>query len=237
MARKASKPTKTRTKRTREAAPPKPAKPVFRLGTWITLIVFAAVLGAAIYLNSNPIQTEEEADATPTGEAAFLFDSTKVVASIEIKPAEGDTVKLERDEKKVWVLTQPDKAEADQAAAEAAASQIGALLINNEIEGDPEIFGLDQPEYVITVEFEDGTSGTLEVGGITPTESGYYARLDDKMYIVSLSGIEALTNLVSSPPYLATATPEPTAEPTSTPIPTVEATATAEATIEATPTP
>lgn len=237
MARKATKPTKTRTKRTREAAPAQPAKPVFRLGTWITLIVFAAVLGAAIYLNYNPIQTDEEAEAASTSEPAFLFDSTSLVTSIEVKPAEGETVRLERDEENAWVLTQPDESEADQGLAEAAASQVGALLITSEIEGEPEVFGLGQPAFVITVEFEDGTSGVLEVGSVTPTNSGYYVRMDDKMYIVSLDGIEALTNLVSSPPYLATATPEATEEPTSTSTPTLIPTAEATATPEATPTP
>lgn len=204
--------TTTRTKRTtKEAAPApvsKPSKPVFRAGTWIALIVFAVVVGAAIYLTNNPLPTDEEAEAVPTTEPAFIFDSAKTVNSIEIKPAEGETVKLERNEEKVWVLTQPTEAEADQASAEAAASQIGALLIDLEFDDDPSKFGFDAPAYVITVEFEDGETGTLEVGDITPTNSGYYVRIDGKMYIVSINGIEALTNLVLFPPYMATPTPE-----------------------------
>lgn len=212
-----TKPTKTRTKRVKEATPPavrKPGKPIFPVSTLITVIVFAAVVAAALYLNQNPIPAEGEAEAAPTSEAAFVFDATRTVTSIEVKPAEGDAVKLARNEEKVWVLTQPTEAEADQGLAEAAASQIGALLIDLEIDDDPSKFGFDAPAYVITVEFEDGKAGTLEVGDVTPTNRGYYVRLDgNAMYIVSTSGIEALTNLVTAPPYVATAIPEATATP------------------------
>lgn len=209
--------TAARTRKPREAAATvqKQAKPVFRLGTLIAVIMFAAIVGAAYYLNANPIKTGDEADATPAAEdVKFVFDSTSLVKSIEVKPADGKSVRLERNEEKLWELTSPDKAEADQGLAEAAASQVSALLIDLEFSDDPAKFGLAEPAYVITVEFEDGKTGKLEVGDITPTTSGYYVRLDgDKMFIVSTSGIEALINLVSTPPYLATATPEVTPTP------------------------
>ena len=231
MARKTTKPTTTRTKKTKEASTPKPGKPVFRLGTLITLVLFLAVIGAAYYLNQNPIETEETADATPTSETAFVFDAESVVTSIEVKPALGETVKLERNEEMVWMLTQPIEGEADPAFAEAAASQIPALSISSEIDGDPSIFGFETPGYTITVGFEDGKASTIEVGDTTPTETGYYVRVDGKkMYIVGLEGIASLTQLVDAPPYLATPTASPTASPipTETPVP---------ATSEATPTP
>src|SRR5258706_553103 len=53
----------------------------------------------------------------------------------------------------------------------------------------------------------------------TPTNSGYYVRLDNgKIRIAGLSGIDALTNLIVSPPYLNTPTPSPL-PPTETPTP------------------
>jgi len=213
MASKTTKPT-TRTKKAKEPSVPKPVKPVFRAGTWITLLVLAAVIGAAYYLKNNPLETAE-ADTTPTGEAAFLFESDSVVTSIEITPFEGDPVKLERDEANVWALTQPTEAEADQGLSEAAASQVTVLSISSEIEGDPSIFGFDEPTYVITVGFEGGDTGTLEVGTATPTNSGYYVRLNgDKMFIVPMAGIDSLTNLLVFPPYLSTPVPEIEVTPT-----------------------
>ncbi|GAB4497202.1 MAG: hypothetical protein OHK003_04980 [Anaerolineales bacterium] len=235
---KTSKTTKTakttRTPRTQSA--PKQSKPVFRTGTWVALIVLAAVIGAAVYMNR---QAEEAANAEPTTateEESFVFAEDSTVTSIEVKPAEGETVGLKRNEEKAWVLSKPEEAEADQGAAEAAASQIMALKIINELDAqkDPSIFGFDNPAYTITVAFESGKTSVLEVGDTTPSQSGYYLRVDEKkVYVVSFSGIDALTSLTFAPPYLNTPTPTPTA--TSTPLPT----ATPETVTEpsATPTP
>ena len=208
------------TKTTRVKLAPKQEKLVFRMGTWITIIVLAMVVGAAIYMNR---QAEENAAATetPAAEEEFIFTQDVVVNSIEVKPAEGDTVKLERNESQTWVLTQPDKAEADQSLAEAAASQIAALRIITPLENvdDLSAYGFDEPDYIITISFEDGTTNVLEIGDTTISGNGYYVRMDDnKFYVVSLSGISALTTLAAIPPYLNTPTPIPTA--TSTPLPT-----------------
>ena len=55
---------------------------------------------------------------------------------------------------------------------------------------------------------------------MTPTSSGYYVRFDGgKIYVIEQSGIDALLNLLTAPPFPATATPVATAETTSTPTP------------------
>lgn len=211
----ASKPA-TRTRKTKETSAPVPekaGKPVFRLGTLVTLIVFIAVIGAAYYLTQNPINTDE-AEATPTSEPISFFNTESVVTSIEVAPIEGETVRLERNEEKAWVLTQPTEAEADQGMAEAAASQVTSLTAQTEIEGEPSIFGLENPAFTFLIGFEDGTTGKLEVGSPTPTNNGYYVRVNGKMYITDLQGIDALTTLVDSPPYLSTPVPALEATPT-----------------------
>lgn len=228
MARKTTKPTTTKSTKAKSTSAPKQNKPVFRAGTWITILVFIAFIAIAYFINRNAEATSE-ADITPTVEEKFVFDSTSLVTSIEVRPFTADPVKLERNAENVWVLTQPDETEADLALAEAAASQIAALKVIQEIEGDPSIFGFDEPAYFITVEFADGTSRTLEVGDTTPTNNGYYVRLDaGNIMVVSLSGIDSLTTLANFPPYLYTPTPTATATPlpTATPVPATEATPT-----------
>jgi hypothetical protein len=119
-----------------------------------------------------------------------------------------------------------EEVEADQGLAEAAATQVTALPVSSQIEDgkSPDIFGLDDPAYIITIEFGTGKTRTLEVGDTTPTNSGYYVRVDkDKMLITDLSGIDALLQLASFPPYLSTPTVLPPTEP---PVPTAEAAAT-----------
>lgn len=219
-----------------QSSPPRQEKPVFRTGTWIALVVFLLAIGGIIYMNR---QAEEEATATktPGAEEAFLFDEASVVTAIEVSNAEGVSSRIERNADNAWVLSKPEKVEADQGASEAAASQIGAIRVITPVENadDLSIFGLDAPDIIINVEFEDGTKSTLEVGDKTPTENGYYVRKDKKdVFVVALSGIDTLGILVSAPPYLHTPTPSPTATstplPTETPDPAAEASTTPEAT-------
>jgi hypothetical protein len=190
-------------------------RPLFHAGTWISILMLAALVGLAFYLNREKEKTGTE-DATPTLETSYIFtEADGVVSSIEVKPAEGETVKVARNAENVWAVILPIEAEADQGLAEAAATQLTALPISAQIEDgkSPDIFGLKTPAYVITVEFKDGKTRTLEVGDATPTNSGYYVRVDgNKMLVTDLNGINALLQLETFPPYLNT--PVPTALPT-----------------------
>lgn len=220
MARKTTsteKPTPRKAKSTRaKPASTKPKKSGFRIDTLVTLVILAALITFVIYLNREKKTTE--AEATPASEVAFVFSETDgAPQSIEIKPTAGESVKVARDEKNVWALELPIKTEADQGASEAAASQISSLLVISTVDADPSVFGLDAPAFIITVGFADGKSHTLEIGDSTPTDSGYYVRLDKgKMMVVDLYGIDSLLQLASAPPYLNTPTPSPL-PPTETP--------------------
>ena len=227
MARKTTSTTTTKPKKAstlRKAATtvrkdtpaPKPGKPVFRTGTWVAVLLLLALIAGGYYFTKNKEATAE-AEVTATSEPAFIFGAENIVSSIEVKPTEGETVKVARGEDNVWALELPFKTEANQGLVEAAASQVTALKIIDEVDNDPSIFGFDTPAYIITIEFADGTRQTLEVGDNTPTNNGYYVRVDKKkMVIVGLSSIDALTTLAFSPPYLNT--PTPTALP-ATPTP------------------
>ena len=117
-------------------------------------------------------------------------------------------------------MTQPIEAKADQGAAEAAASQITTMSILDAVPDiDPKIVGLETPEYVLTVKFTSGVERTVDIGVITPTESGYYVRNENaEIVIISKSSIDALLGLLNNPPFLETPTPSPI-PPTETPIP------------------
>ena len=202
--------------------------------TWIVLLIFVLMIGAVYYLNNK--KKTDAAEATPAGDISFVFTETDgTPSSIEIKPATGETVKVARDAKNVWALELPIKTEADQSAAEAAASQIFALQVIGTVDADPSNFGFDAPAFVITIKFADGTTHTLEIGDLTPTQSGYYVRLDKaKMMIVDSYGIDSLLQLAAFPPYLNTPTPSPL-PPTETPVSPTEAVSTPEVSVTPTP--
>jgi len=237
MARKTTSPVKAKTKRTVvkakpviEVPAPKPLaakrKTVFRAGTLIVVLLLVAVIELAIYLNGNKDKAGLE-NSTPVSEKAYIFtEKDGIVSSIEVKPADGEAVKVARNAQKAWAIVLPSEVEADQGLAEAAASQVSALPIINKVDAgkSPEIFGLDKPAFTITIEFEGGVKHALYVGDTTPSQSGYYARVDKGDIVVTdLSGIEALLQLNSFPPYLNTPTALP---PTEAPVVPTEATPT-----------
>jgi len=223
MATKSNKSTKktSRSKKTPKAAalPARPQKPAIQPATWITLLFLVIIIASYTFYHSKKVQEESQATATPASVQAILFNQdSSNVRSIEVKPADGETVKAARSADKTWALVLPFETEADQGIVEAAATQISALTIVDKLDAKLDILGLDKPVYVITIEFVDGTIHTLEVGDHSPSNSGYYVRVDkQETVILQLNEIDALTNLVSSPPYLNT--PTPTALP---PTPTVE---------------
>lgn len=54
-------------------------------------------------------------------------------------------------------------------------------------------YGLDKPKASATFTYHDNTSATLHVGNLTPTEDGYYVRLQDSndVYVCSQSAVES----------------------------------------------
>jgi hypothetical protein len=193
---------------------------MIRRGTWIALAVLLALVGLAFLLRDRQSKTVES--ATPTEGLSPLFDDQIGEPSlIRIESSAGQAVELDRNADGTWVLRVPEAAAADQAAAQAAATQIGALRILSTVSLSPEVIGLDAPAYKLILKFQDGSTHSLLIGSVTPITDGYYAQLDDGPFqVVDKYGLDVLIDLVGAPPYLATPTPmaTPSAMPSSTPL-------------------
>ena len=186
---------------------------MIRRSTVVSIVLLLVLAGAYAYLNNREQPADPESTAEPGTEVAqaYLFaaeDGTPT--SIRIESKTGDTVEVARGADNAWELTQPVEAPADQAAAEAAATQITTIrILDNVPDIDPKIVGLETPEAVLTVKFTNGGERTADIGVITPTESGYYVRSPEgKVVIVSRSAIDSLLGILIAPPYLETPTPE-----------------------------
>ena len=197
-----------------------------RQSTVIYLVLFLLVIGAYYYLNNREEPADIALTLEPTTEVSYLFTAEDgLPTSIRIESKSGDTVEVARNAENAWALILPREATADQASAEAAASQVTTMQILDRLPDiDPEIVGLTDPEYNILVKFTSGVERNVKIGVITPTESGYYVQnTDGETVIVSKSSVDALLGLLNNPPYLETPTPSPIAL-TETPIdPTLEA--------------
>jgi hypothetical protein len=187
--------------------------------TWILLAILVLVIGAYFLIKAHPLQKPE---ATPTVAAnSFLINQSEgALQSLQIIDAKGAKVQMQRDLSKTWVVTAPLSMAADQALASEAETQVGALKIVTSLDSppDPSSIGLSIPAYTMELNFVDGANHKLEIGNLTPTSSGYYVRFDnEKVYIISQSGIDALLNLLKAPPYPATETPTPAGASLDTP--------------------
>lgn len=188
-----------------------------RRSTLIILLLFVGIAGAYIYLNNRPEPVDMTVTLEPTLEVAYLFTAEDgTPASIRIESKAGEVVEVARDAENAWVLILPERAAADAGSAEAAASQVTTIRILDRLPDiAPEAVGLDFPEYELTVKFTNGVERIIQIGVITPTESGFYVRGEDgAIVIASRSGIDALLSMLTNPPYLETPTPFPsTPEP------------------------
>jgi hypothetical protein len=196
---------------------------MIRGSTVVYIVLLLVLVGAYIYLNNREQPAEVELTLEPGAEVSpetYLFTGEEgTPTSIRIASKDGETVEVARGEDGAWALNEPNEAKADQASAEAAASQVTTMRIVDTVpDVDPEIVGLQDPEYVLTIKFTGGGERTVDVGVITPTESGYYVRDPaDQIVIVSRSSMDALLGLLTSPPYLETPTPAPVTPEAGTP--------------------
>jgi hypothetical protein len=190
--------------------------------TLVYLILLAVVLGAYYFINNRAEPAEIALTLEPQAVATYLFDAEDGVPSrIRIESKAGESVEVARGEDGAWALTLPLEASADQAAAEAAASQVTTLRVESTIADIPlDAIGLEEPEYTLTVTFKDGLERTAEIGVITPTESGYYVLSPaGDVVIISKFSLDSVLGLLSNPPYLETPTPSPIPTETSTAFP------------------
>jgi len=185
-----------------------------RRSTIIYILLVVILLGAYYYLNNRK---EPVADIAITAEPnleepSYLFTPADGVPTyIRIQSKDLTVVEVVRGEDNVWALIQPIEGAADQGSVEAAASQIAVMQVLDRLPDiAPQDVGLDDPQYRMILKFTSGVERNVDIGVITPTESGYYVRVNGgEIVIVSNSSVDSLLGLLSNPPYPPTETPPP----------------------------
>jgi hypothetical protein len=194
---------------------------MIKRSTLILLVILALVVGAYFLIKNQPAKGKT-LTPTATGSSFLITQAQGVLQSLSISDNKGNKFQMQRDLSKSWVITAPSSGVADQGLASAAETQVGALSILTQLQTPPDlsVVGLAGPAYTMQLGFVNGSSHKIDVGIISPTGSGYYVRFDGgKIYVIEKSGIDAILNLLTSPPFPATATPVPTPETTITPTP------------------
>jgi hypothetical protein len=191
---------------------------MIRRSTVVYITILLVVVAIYLYKNSQEKPAEAEATPGPTTEVSYLFPAEAgSPTSIFNRAKSGASVELARNSENAWALRQPSEARAEQWSSEAAASQVKTMrVLEKNAKIDPALVGLREPEYILTVKFDHTTERTINIGVVTPTESGYYVQDSPggEIWIISKSSVDALLGLLTAPPYLETPTPSP--EPSET---------------------
>lgn len=190
-----------------------------RRSTWVVLTLALALAGVLVYMGREQQVVEEQAQSFPTLPSRIVFEGAQgAVNRIGIRSAAGEVVVLALNMQNTWEVLQPIQGAAEQAYIGAAETEIGSMRYIDELQGvAPADLGLAPPAYVVTIGMQDGTEHVLEIGDKTPSETGYYTRVDGgRILTLKVSSIESLLLLFTNPPYRETPTPSPLS-PTSTP--------------------
>jgi len=192
---------------------------MIKRSTWSMLVLFALVIAGFFFFRGR-ISTEFSVP-TPTAisYSYLVTQADGTLVNLRIYDNYYHTTQMYRDSSGNWLISQPATVPADQGLAGAAEAQVGALKILTTLSSQPNLkdIGLDFPTYTLRLTYSNGNQHIIEVGTVTPTGSGYYVRFDGGgIYVISKDGIDALVNLVKSPPYAATETPVPSPESTTT---------------------
>jgi hypothetical protein len=184
---------------------------MIRRSTWIILLVFLVWLGGAWYFQKY--QAEKAAAVTPTVARKLLFEGVdqEQISGIEITSALGQTFAVAKDQDGNWVIEGFTAADTNTYQIEDMLSQLSNLTILSEL--DPslalESVGLKVPIYTLKLTLQDGQQRIVQLGNVTPTGSGYYAKKENStVAVVTKYVVDNLINYLDNPPL---ATPVPTA--------------------------
>jgi hypothetical protein len=186
---------------------------MIRRSTWIILIVFLAVLGGGLYFQKY--QSNKQAQVTPTSEMKLLFlgvDKSQITG-FEIDSSQAKKLVVAKDQSGSWEVAGYTAADTDPTGIDSMLTQITNISVVSDLETAPalDIIGLSTPAYAFKVILQDGQQKTVYIGNLTPTKSGYYARLEEgNPVVVSKNAVDNLINTMDKPPI---ATPVPTLPP------------------------
>jgi uncharacterized protein DUF4340 len=196
---------------------------MIRRSTVVYIVILLAMLGTFYYLrNREQPSADIEVTPEPTQETiTYLFTAADgVPTSLHIEANTGEVVEVARDADNAWRVILPIEGAAEQGSAEAAASQVTTMRVLESIpQIDLDLVGLSDPAYILNVTFSGGKERTVNIGVVTPTESGYYVQdaAGGDVLIVSKSSLDSILGMLTLPPYLETPTPSPM--PTDTQLP------------------
>lgn len=204
-----------------------------RRNTWIVLLIAIGLLAITLFWQRTKQSREgdEEVEVIPTQSSKSLITlGDSGVTGITIQDSDGNTVILERDADSLWGLVFPEAETTDSERVESALTQLLTVKSVASLSSSTPLqdLGLDNPNYRIVLQLENGGQIVINVGKATAINNGYYVLVSDRdraIYVAGKFNLDEIIGLLDTPPIAPT------------PSPTVEVTEDSAQTGTATPTP
>jgi hypothetical protein len=186
---------------------------MIRRSTWVVLLIFA-LLVAGMYGWQRYQGNKAVAQPTPTFGPADMrpFSPGGTIVFLHVDEAGSKTVEVIRDSQGKWSLSVPGGQEADTAAIDSVVTQLESLAPARLLDQPPglEAMGLDKPVYHLVVKTDSGEQVTADVGGLAPTQTGYYVKVNDNtFYVIDKGSVDAIVSLAANPPVMKTPAAQP----------------------------
>ncbi len=154
----------------------------------IILFLILLVMGGYYYTRVNLSEKQQKQEEA----AKKIFTTTEeTLQEISIK-RQNEEIVLKKQEKS-WKMLQPVEASTDDEAVQRLITEFANAEQKKTIADDTsqdQEFGLDQPQLTVIVKGQEGSSPMqLAIGNETPTNSGYYARVDNQKKVVLISSL------------------------------------------------
>ncbi len=191
---------------------------MIRKSTWIILIVLVVLLGATWYLEWSPAG-KERARGTPTATPyPTLFEWNNVdVAAVTLNTLSGESIGFRRNLDQSWGFVGITNLSINQGTAEQIVISLQSIKVQENLgaEFNLGIVGLENPNYIFTITFNDNRVTEIRIGNATTTGTGYYIQVNDEPpVVVSKGSIDSITSIFTRDTLtLPTPTPFPTSPP------------------------
>ncbi|HEY9077083.1 MAG TPA: DUF4340 domain-containing protein [Anaerolineaceae bacterium] len=192
---------------------------MIRRSTWILLIVFFIALGVLIYLERNPLSTGEKTPTTTP--APVLLNDWKFedVISLQYKNNKGISFTLSKQADKTWKYIAERELPANENIVRSTISSILGLNVAASLPLNFQLdtVGLVMPASTIMLTDTQNRQATIQIGNMTPTENGYYLKVNNAPpVVVNKYALDEVFTLLS-PSNFIELTPTPSVTPTTNP--------------------
>ena len=176
---------------------------MIRRSTWILLALFAISLGGLWFWQQSGGKSPGSSETpSPTAPPLLLSIDPTQLREIKVEDAAGQRLVLSSLGGANWIIMEPVRDNVDMETFASTLQQLSMLQPLSSVDPIPPLdqIGMVIPAYRITITDHDGQETVLDVGTKTPTQSGYYVRVDGKLYVVGASTIDSFVGMLSNPP-------------------------------------